>query len=446
MNRQPPNNLSAVEAADKIREGWFTSVELVRACLAHIDATDGQIHAWVHIDREGALAQAERMDEIRRAGRAMGPLHGVPVGLKDIIDTAGQPTQRGSPIFEGRQPEADAALVDRLKEAGAVILGKTVTTELAFMHPSVTRNPHNTGHTPGGSSSGSAAAVAAYHVPLAVGTQTNGSVLRPASYCGVYGFKPTRGVISRRGVLQTCATLDQIGVMARTLEDAALLADALGGYDPIDADSFGWPRPAMRDGYLADVPVPPSLAVYDLPFDDRRTPDMVEAMDEVIEILGADRVERLPAPPAFANLQKVQRTIHLYELVRHLKGPFEDHWDQLSATMQPLVTEGRAISDAEYEDAVELRRLSQEYFTEFFYDYDAVLCPAATGEAPRIEEGVGDPIYSTLWTLAGLPCLSLPLMTGARGLPMGLQLVGSFEGDDRLFRTARWLEKTLTTE
>lgn len=444
MDREPPNNLSAVEAADRIREGWFSSVDLVKACLAHIDATDGQVRAWAHVDREGALAQAEQADQIRRAGRAMGPLHGIPVGLKDIIDTAGLPTERGSPIFSGRVPEADAALVDRLREAGAVILGKTVTTEMAFMHPSETRNPHNTAHSPGGSSSGSAAAVAAYHVPLAVGTQTNGSVIRPAAFCGTVGFKPTRGVISRRGVLQTSETLDQIGVMARTVEDAALLCDAIKGYDPTDRDSFARPRPAMREGYLSDVPLPPSLAVYDLPFDDRRSPDMVEAMDEVIALLGADRVERLPAPPAFANLPNVQRRIHLYELARHQAEVFDNSWDQLSETIRPLVTEGRAISDEDYADAIELRQMAQEYFTMFFYDYDAVLCPAAPGEAPRMDEGTGDPIYSTLWTLAGLPCLTLPLMTGGQGLPMGLQLVGSFEGDDRLLRTARWLEKTLT--
>ncbi len=237
------NALPAVEAARKIRQGTLSSVDLVKACLARIDETDGQLKAWAHLDGEHALNQAEEMDSIRRAGRPVGPLHGLPVGLKDIIDTHDFPTERGTPIFSGRKPSNDAALVERLREAGAVILGKTVTTEFAFMHPAGTRNPHDPGYSPGGSSSGSAAAVAAYHVPLAIGTQTNGSVIRPAAFCGTYGFKPTRGVVSRRGVLQTSKSLDQVGVFGRTLEDVALLADVIGGYDPSDPLCYARPRP-----------------------------------------------------------------------------------------------------------------------------------------------------------------------------------------------------------
>ena len=197
MAGTPHHALSAVEAARRIDEGRLSSLDLVKSCLARIEETDGQLKAWVHLDPERALKQAEEMDLIRQTGRPTGALHGVPVGLKDIVDTVDYPTERGTPVFAGRQPSQDAALVDRLREAGAVILGKTATTEFAFVHPAETRNPHNVNHSPGGSSSGSAAAVAAFHVPLAVGTQTNGSVIRPASYCGIYGFKPTRGVISR---------------------------------------------------------------------------------------------------------------------------------------------------------------------------------------------------------------------------------------------------------
>ena len=198
-----PNAVSACDAARKIKDGSLSSVNLVGACLARIKATDDQLKAWVHLDPDHALDQAAEMDRIRRSGRPVGPLHGVPVGLKDIVDTRDFPTERGTVIYAGRKPKADAALVERLREAGAVILGKTATTEFAFMHPVETRNPHNPDHSPGGSSSGSAAAVAAFQVQLTVGTQTNGSVIRPASFCGTYGFKPTRGVISRRGVLRT---------------------------------------------------------------------------------------------------------------------------------------------------------------------------------------------------------------------------------------------------
>ncbi|AXS42434.1 amidase [Breoghania sp. L-A4] len=440
---QTPNALSATEAARKIRDGLLTSESLVQACLARIKETDGQIKAWAQLDPERALAQAREMDEIRRAGRPMGALHGVPVGLKDIIDTADFPTERGTPIFAGRESGADATIVERLRDAGAVVLGKTVTTELAFLHPAQTRNPHNTEHTPGGSSSGSAAAVAAFHVPLAVGTQTNGSVIRPASFCGVHGFKPTRGVIARTGLLQTSQSLDQVGVFGRTLEDVALLTDAISGYDQRDALSYPRPRPHMLEGCRAEVPVEPSLAWFDLPFADRLTADGAAALNEVVEALGA-RVERLPSPPAFAGLVEVQRVIHEYEICRHLREVFEAHWDRISPSLQPVIERARGIPDAQYEDALGTMQAARDFFSVFFHDYDAVIAPSATGEAPPVSAGgTGDPVFCTIWTLAGLPCVSLPLLVGSRGLPIGVQLIGTYEADDRLLRTARWVVDAL---
>ncbi|MDA8742438.1 amidase, partial [bacterium] len=225
-----PYTLTATEAVQAIASGRLSSVDLVKSCLEQIADTDASIKAWAHLDPESALAQAAECDRIRKAGLGTGPLHGLPVGLKDVIDTRDMPTQRGTDIFKDRQPDKDARLVERLRESGAVIMGKTVTTELAFVHANDTRNPHNPEYSPGGSSSGSAAAVAACHVPLAVGTQTNGSVIRPASFCGTFGFKPTRGVISRAGVLKTSDSLDQVGCFGRSLEDVALLTDALAGY------------------------------------------------------------------------------------------------------------------------------------------------------------------------------------------------------------------------
>ncbi|MBE9477373.1 MAG: amidase, partial [Proteobacteria bacterium] len=300
-----PNALSATEAARRIREGRLTSVDLVKACLKRIEDTDGQLHAWAHLNPELALAQAAELDQIRLNGRPLGPLHGVPVGLKDIIDTKDMPTERGTAIFKGRQPDADAGIVERLHEAGAVILGKTTTTEFAFMHPSETRNPHNVDHTPGGSSSGSAAAVAAFHVPLAVGTQTNGSVIRPASFCGTYGFKPTRGVIPRRGVLQTSNSLDQVGVFARTLEDAALLNDAIGFYDPSDPKSYPRPRPDTVKGCATQAPVDPNFVYLDMPYHNLMASDTIAGFDEIIDILGG-QVDRIEASPNLAELINVQ--------------------------------------------------------------------------------------------------------------------------------------------
>lgn len=438
-----PTSLSASEALEKIRKGLISSTELTRACLDRISETDGQIKAWVHLDPDHALAQAAELDAIRQSGRPLGALHGIPVGLKDIIDTKDYPTGRGSPIFAGRQPEDDAGLVEKLREAGAVILGKTVTTEFAFLHPSKTHNPHNLEHTPGGSSSGSAAAVAAHQVPLAVGTQTNGSMIRPASFCGTFGFKPTRGMITRRGVLQTSKTLDQMGIFARTAEDTALMADALKGYDQSCSTSYPRPRPQMLDGWKADVPVEPNFAWFDLPFADRLSPDSVEAFEELLTTLGA-RVERLPSPALFSEMVGAQLTIHEYEICHHLEDVFANHFDQLSPSLQPVVERARTISDAQYEDALGTLQAAVDFFDAFFKDFDAVLTPSAAGEAPVIGPTTGDPVFCTLWTVGGLPSLSMPVFLGANGLPIGLQLVAAAEEDDRLFRTANWLLKELT--
>ncbi|WP_417685588.1 amidase [Roseibium sp.] len=445
MTRTNPIELTASEAARKIRAGLLTSTELVKACLARIDETDGQLKAWAHVDAERALAQAADADAMRQAGRPLGALHGVPVGLKDIIDTKDAPTERGSAIFKGRKPGEDAVVVQRLLEAGTVILGKTKTTELAFVHATDTVNPHNADRTPGGSSSGSAAAVAAYQVPLALGTQTNGSVIRPASFCGTYGFKPTRGIISRTGVLQTSVSLDQIGVFARSAEDVAALGDALNGYDQRDAMSYPRPRPRILEGYISEPPVEPVLAWIDLPFADRLSEASKAGFEELLDSLGG-RVERIEAHPSLAQMVDTQRIIHEYEICLHLKQTFDEHWGDISSTLQPIVERGRTISTAQYEDALGQMKSAEEFFSAFLKDYDAILTPSAAGEAPALGPTTGDPIFCTLWTLAGLPCLSMPLMVGETGLPIGVQLVGAQEQDDRLLRTSRWLLSRLQAE
>jgi len=436
-----PNALSATEAARKIREGKLTSVDLVKACLKRIEETDGQLHAWAYLNPELALTQAAELDQIRLNGRPLGPLHGVPVGLKDIIDTKDMPTEYGTAIYQGRQPDADAGIVERLRESGAVILGKTATTEFAFVHPSETRNPHNVDHTPGGSSSGSAAAVAAFHVPLAIGTQTNGSVIRPASFCGTYGFKPTRGTIPRRGVLQTSNSLDQVGVFARTLEDTALLTDAIGFYDPSDAKSYARARPKTVEGCATEAPVDPNFVYLNMPYHDVMASDTVAGFDEIMELLGG-QVERIEASPNLVDLIAVQHVIHEYEIIQHLDTVFIEHWDALSTSLQPILQRARKISEAQYQDALAVMQSAETFFEEFFHDYDAVLAPSASGEAPKFSDGgTGNPIFSTIWTLAGLPCLTIPLMVGGNGLPVGVQLIGSAQEDDRLFRTANWMLK-----
>jgi len=437
--------LSAVQAAEAIRAGRLSSEALVHACLERITATDETIRAWAYLDPELALVQAREMDRIRKSGHATGALHGVPVGLKDIIDTRFMPTERGSAIFAGRKPGTDAEIVNRLREAGAVIMGKTKTTELAFVHPTDTTNPHNAAHTPGGSSSGSAAAVAAHHVPLAVGTQTNGSVIRPAAFCGIYGFKPTRGVISRSGVLQTSVSLDQVGCFGRTLNDVALLADAVGSYDPVDPASFARPRPPMLAGAQADVPVEPDIAWFDLSFNDRLDDDARDGLEAVMDALGAC-VERFPTAPQLDALIAVQATIHEYEFCQHLAEVVNAHWDEISPTLQPVIERGRQISKGQYEDALAVKASAEAFFADHFNDFDAILAPSATGEAPLIGGSTGDPIFCTIWTLAGLPSVSLPVLVGETGLPVGVQLIGAAEEDDRLLRTATWVQTTLATD
>ena len=434
-----PYTLTATEAVQAIASGRLSSVDLVKSCLEQIADTDASIKAWAHLDPESALAQAAECDRIRKAGLGTGPLHGLPVGLKDVIDTRDMPTQRGTDIFKDRQPDKDARLVERLRESGAVIMGKTVTTELAFVHANDTRNPHNPEHSPGGSSSGSAAAVAACHVPLAVGTQTNGSVIRPASFCGTFGFKPTRGVISRAGVLKTSDSLDQVGCFGRSLEDVALLTDALAGYDQADSCSFARPRPQMRAGAQAEAPVAPDLVWFNLPFYDRLSPDAHEGMEAVLDVLGP-RITRMAAADTLANLVAVQARIHEYEICQHQAAVFDANFGDLSRELQLIVARGRKISEAEYTDAIAVKASAQTFFDELFVEFDAIIAPCATGEAPKFGSGTGDPIFCTLWTLAGLPCVSLPLLVGDNNLPIGVQLIGPIEKDDRLLRTARWLQ------
>lgn len=434
--------LTAAAAAKQIRQGTLSSVELVEGCLARIESNESTLQAWAHLDRALALAQAEELDAIRRNGKPLGSLHGIPVALKDIIDTRDWPTECGSRIFRGRRPGQDAALVDRLRDAGAVILGKTVSTEFAFMEKAQTRNPHNPEYSPGGSSSGSAAAVAAQHTPLAIGTQTNGSVIRPASFCGVYGFKPTRGLISRHGVLQTSKTLDQIGVFADSLQDLAALTEALAAYDGRDPSSYPRPRPAILAGVNSEPPVEPIFAWLELPFQDRLSKASVAGFAELRELLG-ERVETLPLPSALGDLVQAQQLIHEYELSRHLDQPLTEHWYLVSDSLKRTINRGRAIRHSQYAGSLRLMESAQQYFAEFFKDYDAVLTPSAVGEAPKFDDGTGDPIFCTIWTLCGLPALTMPLLVGEAGLPIGVQLIGGAEEDARLMRTANWLLKML---
>jgi Asp-tRNA(Asn)/Glu-tRNA(Gln) amidotransferase A subunit family amidase len=435
--------LSAAEAAAGIAAGELTSEELVSACLARIEEREAELHAWVHLDRERALEQARAADATRREGKGVGPLHGVPVGVKDIIDTADMPTEHGSPAFKGRQPTADAACVAALRSAGAIVLGKTVTTELANAHPSVTRNPHNAEHTPGGSSSGSAAAVAAGMVPAALGTQTAGSVIRPAAFCGIYGFKPTFGLIPRTGVLTQAHSLDTIGVMGRSVEDVALLADALAVHDDRDPASLSASRPRLLAAATEEAPLAPLFAFVKTHAWADADPATREAFGELVEHLGA-QVREISVDTTVERGFAATRLVQRVEMAHHY-GPILDRAPELlSPTLSKLIEYGRGVPGVEYLAALEAREASYRVVDELFSDYGTILTPATLGPAPRGLGSTGNPVFCGFWTYLGVPSVTLPLLE-AGGLPMGVQLVGARRDDGRLLRTARWLVRHLQT-
>ena len=430
--------ISATEAAAAIRAGKITSEELVRACLDRIAALEERIGAWVHLDVDHALNQACEADDSLQQGKALGPLHGVPVGVKDIFDTRDMPTEDGTVLHAGRQPKEDATAVSLLREAGAVILGKTVTTELAVYAPGKTRNPHDPERTPGGSSSGSAAAVAAGMVPLALGTQTNGSMIRPASFCGVYGYKPSYGCIPRHRVLQQSRPLDQIGVFARTIEDAALIAESIMAFDDRDPDTQMRARPNLIEMATKDPPVEPRLAFVKTPMWDQADPDTQEAFAELAAHL-AENVDEFQLPDIFDDAVEQHRSIMEADLARSFEREYTQGKDKLSSILREMIERGHKVLAVDYNNAVSQIPVLNRALDALFDWHDAILTPAATGEAPVGLASTGSPIFCTLWTLCGMPAISLPLLQGAHGMPMGVQLVGPKGDDALLLRTARWL-------
>lgn len=429
--------LSATEIAKKIADKTLNSVDVVAAFLARIDARELNVGAFVYLDRDYALEQAARCDEARRRGVVSGRLHGVPVAVKDIIDTGDMPTQNGLALDQGRRAK-DAFVVRQLRAAGAVILGKTTTTEAAYYHPTKTRNPHNLAHTPGGSSAGSAASVADRMVPLAIGSQTNGSVIRPAAFCGVVGFKPGRGQIARTGALKLSPTLDQLGTFANSIEDAALLADVLTGSDDVDesvlpaaASQF---QRATREGLRAS----PSFAFVLPPDWEEKAPDFARAaFSDLCDRLDG-QVERVDMPLVSKEGLAMHWTVMAVEMSHNLARygradkPISDH-------LRLIIDKGAAVTAGDYLAALDFRRQLFDDTASLFTRYDAILTPSSFGAAPASLENTGDPACCSLWTLAATPAISLPLLKDENNMPMGVQLVGPRGGDSRLLQIAVWL-------
>ena len=430
--------LTATEASALMAAGDLTSEALTKACIARIEAREPEVKAFAYFDAEMALEQARAVDRARAAGKLQGPLVGLPVGIKDIIDTADMPTQNGSAFFKDRQPPDDAACVAALRQAGCVIIGKTVTTELATLTPGKTCNPHNLGHTPGGSSSGSAAGVADGMFPLALATQTGGSVIRPASFCGIYGLKPTFGMISRVGVTMQSHTLDTVGVYGRSVADLALLADALSAHDARDSASY-YPRyqPNMVRIAAEKPPVAPYFCFVKTPAWEVADDIAKEAMAELIAELG-DRVEEMEMP-SLAAAAAHAATVGGAENAGYYGGIADAAGDAMSKALRQRIENGRKISAETYIKALNAReRAASAIDTQLSLSHTAILTLAAPGPAPKSLAATGNPAFNAPWTYLGHPCVTLPLLE-ANGLPIGVQLIGARRDDARLLRTAQWL-------
>jgi Asp-tRNA(Asn)/Glu-tRNA(Gln) amidotransferase A subunit family amidase len=425
-----PHNLSLRDAAQRIRDGALTSAELTRACLTRCSRLEARIEAWEHLAAGRAMDQAEERDAALKAGGAVGPLHGVPLGIKDIIDVAGMPTTMGSPVYAGHAAGASAAVVHALEAAGAVILGKTVTTEFAYYTPNKTRNPWNPRHTPGGSSMGSAAAVAAGMACGALGTQTNGSVIRPAAFCGVVGFKPSLGASPVDRILVFAPTFDTVGVFTRSVPDAALLGSVIAV-----------PRRAIPDAPAALPEAPRLVAV--------RSPVWTAADDAQRRAFAAGvaalrragaRVEEEELPAQFEQGHDAHRSIMAYEGAVNIGPTQREHRDRLSARLNALLDEGAAIPKTRYEEALATRARLREAWERFLEGFAAAITPPAPGEAPATLAETGNPAFCTLWTLLGVPAVTVPVGLGPRGMPLGLQVVGASGRDAETLSAAAWCE------
>lgn len=424
MNRS--NELTATEAVRRIAQGEMTSEQLVRACLERIAEREAVVGAWEYLNPEQALAQARERD--RRGGS--GALHGVPFGIKDIIDTFDMPTGYGSPIYAGNQPRHDAACVALGRAAGGVLMGKTVTTEFANKHPGKTANPHDPTRTPGGSSSGSAAAVADCMVPLAIGTQTTASTIRPASFCGIFGYRPTFGDLSCSGVRQCAGSLDTIGLLARSIEDIVLYRDVLLGVPP--------------EPLAADLCPPPRLGFCRTPMWPQLEADTGSLLEEGVRRLAraGAQVKDVKLPPEFDHIEEAHRWISSFEFARNFTYEVLYHADKLSpALREGRIADGQRCTLERYRQAQALAAHCRTLLAEIFAEVDVLVAPAAAGEAPVGLHSTGNAAFSAIWTTMHVPAVSVPAFTGSHGLPIGVQVIAAHGADRQLFEAARWVHR-----
>lgn len=421
------NRLSAAEISRRVRAGEIKAVDVVRDCIARIEEREPTVQAWAHFDAEAALAQARAVDR----GERNGLLAGVPVGVKDVIDTADMPTRYNSAIYRDHRPRADAACVALVRRAGGIILGKTVTTEFASREPGPTRNPHNPEHTPGGSSSGSGAAVADCMVPLGFGTQTGGSTIRPAAYCGVVGYKPSFNTINAAGMKHLAESLDTIGVIGRSVDDCALLVHAVSA--------------RTLPNFCAKLETPPRIGLCRTSRWKHASPTTQALIEETARSLAARgaTVIDLDLPTDFDRLYDTQRLIADFEAARSLAWEYDQYPELLSEHMRTTLPKSFAIARELYDDAMRHARECRLRFLDALKNVDALLTPSAPDEAPAGIQRTGDSLFNRNWTLLGAACITIPAATGPQGLPLGVQLVAPYDHDFQVLRCAHWVASVL---
>jgi Asp-tRNA(Asn)/Glu-tRNA(Gln) amidotransferase A subunit family amidase len=431
----PTNELVA-----KMRSGNISSVEVCESYLERIKKYEKEVKAWSFIDKKILLEKAEEADEYRKSGKPLGSLHGLPIAVKDIIATYDMPTECGSVLRKGISGAADAEVVNLIKAAGAIVMGKTVTTEFAYFDAGKTTNPHDYTRTPGGSSSGSAAAVAAHMAPLAIGTQTNGSIIRPASYCGVVGYKPSFGLISRTGILKQSLKLDQVGVFGKTVEDVALLAKVLIKKDILDDDTIHYAADEMLEVCKKGPIFEPKFIFYKTASWKKISKESQKAFQFLLKEF-KNNIEVFEEPSYFKDIPKYHKIIHETDMANSFQDFYKKSKKKMGKKLVEAIERGLKYSAKDYVDAVDFVKQSYKSYSEVFEDYYGVITPASTGVAEKGLLSTGSPELSTIWTYMGLPTISLPLLSGENNLPLGVQLVGDKLDDLRFLASANWLEK-----
>ena len=432
-------SLSVEELALKIKDAQISSVEVCEKFIERISKFEKDVKAWAHFDKKILLEKASEADEYRRSGKPVGPLHGVPVAVKDIVGTIDMPTECGTVIRKGKSYSQNAEIVDLLNSSGALIMGKTATSELAYLGPPKTTNPHDYSRTPGGSSSGSAASVASLMAPLSIGSQTGGSIIRPASYCGVVGYKPSYGLISRNGVLRTSYVLDHIGMFGRTVEDVALLAKVLIKKDNYDPATIYYSTENILNETKKGPLFKPKFIFYKTDHWKIIDKKSREAFDYFTKSF--ENIEVFDEPSYFKEIHKYHQIIHETDLANNFGIYYKKYKSKLSKYMQTAIAKGNKHSAKEYAEAIDFRKQSYESYREVFEDYHGVITPSSPGVALKGLKSTGTAEFNKVWSYLGTPCISLPLLEGENNLPLGVQLVGDRYDDHRFLGVARWLEK-----